>query len=83
MKGVSVLKDESNLLAYYWVKSICYSQGEYWLGTPVRIVDEGSFYRIDGTHIIDKFKIDSIDIDKDKLTIHMKDQDVVLTVEII
>lgn len=60
--------------------SLTYPHGEYRLGSPAEVIDEGSFYRIDGTHIFDKFKILSTEIDGDKLTIHMKDKDVVLTV---
>lgn len=35
---------------------------------------------IDGTHIFDKFKILSMELNNDRLTIHMKDKDVILTV---
>ncbi len=62
------------------VTSLNYPHGEYRLGTPAPIIDEGSFYCIDGAHIFDKFKINSVDDEGDKLTIHMKDKDVVLTV---
>ena len=41
------------------VKAIIYPHGEYRLGIPVSILDEGSFYRIDDTHIIDKYKTQS------------------------
>ena len=67
-------------LTNYKVTCITYPHGEYRLGTPAEIIDEGSFYRIDGTHIFDKFKILSTELNNDKLTIHMKDKDVVLTV---
>ena len=39
------------------VKAIILPHGEYRLGAPVPVIDEGSFYHIDGTHIIDKHKI--------------------------
>ena len=64
----------------YKVLSLQYPHGEYRLGKPAEIIDEGSFYRIDGTHIFDKFKILSTELNGDKFTIHMKDKDVVLTV---
>nr|MBQ4458051.1 hypothetical protein [Clostridia bacterium] len=64
----------------YKVTTIQYAHGEYRLGNPVEIVDEGSFYRIDGTHIFDKFKILSMELVNNQLTIHMKDKDVILTV---
>lgn len=67
-------------ISKYCVSSIIYPHGEYRLGVPAPIIDEGSFYRIDGTHIFDKFKIVSTDLVDDKLTIHMKDKNVVLTV---
>lgn len=67
-------------LTDYKVTSLIYPNGEYRLGSPAEIIDEGSFYRIDGTHIFDKFKIKGVDADGDKVTIHMKDKDVVLTV---
>ena len=44
-------------LTDYKVKGIVYPHGEYRLGAPVEIIDEGGFYRIDGTHIFDKHKI--------------------------
>ena len=67
-------------LTTFKVTSLIYPHGEYRLGSPAEIIDEGSFYRIDGTHIFDKFKILSTDLVDDKLTIHMKDKDVILTV---
>lgn len=67
-------------LTDYKVTSIQYPHGEYRLGAPAGIIDEGSFYRIDGTHIFDKFKIEGVDAEDGKITIHMKDKDVVLTV---
>ena len=75
-------EDEKKImnLTNYKVISLIYPHGEYRLGSPADIIDEGSFYRIDGTHIIDKFKIESVDAEGDKVTIHMKDKDVVLTV---
>lgn len=65
----------------YKVSEIRTPQGIYKLGTPAIIIDEGSFYRIDGSHIIDKFRIVSIKLDGDKLTILMNDRDIILTVE--
>ena len=44
-------------------------------------MDEGSFYRIDNTHIIDKFKTKSMKLNGNRITIHMKDMDVILTIE--
>jgi hypothetical protein len=64
----------------YRVTSLIYPHGEYRFGTPAEIIDEGSFYRIDGTHIFDKFKINSVDAEGDKVTIHMKDNNVILVV---
>ncbi len=62
------------------VKAIIYPHGEYRLGSPVEIIDEGSFYRIDDTHIIDKFKIKKAELLEDKLTIEMTDKVVTLEV---
>lgn len=67
-------------LTSYKVQSITYPYGKYRLGSPAEIIDEGSFYRINGTHILDKFKILSTDLVENELTIHMKDRDVILTV---
>lgn len=47
-------------LTKYKVKALIYPHGEYRLGSAVDILDEGSFYRIDGTHIFDKHKIRNI-----------------------
>ena len=63
------------------VKTITYPHEEYRLGSPVPIIDEGSFYRIDRTHIFDKFKIKSTSLDGDKLILEMTDKTVVLEVE--
>ena len=63
----------------YKVTSLVYPHGEYRLGSPVDIIDEGSFYRIDGTHIFDKYKIEAVDAEGKRVTIHMKDKDVILT----
>lgn len=62
------------------VKAIIYPHGEYRPGSPVEIIDEGSFYRIDGTHIIDKFKIKKAELLEDKLRIDMTDKVVTLEV---
>lgn len=62
------------------VKRIIYPHGEYRLGAPVEIIDEGGFYRIDGTHIFDKHKILSVEKNDERVAIHMKDKDVVLIV---
>ncbi len=68
-------------LVQYRVNEIRYTHGTYILGYPVEIIDEGSFYRIDGTHIFDKFRIQSMKLEGNQLTIQMKDQDVILVVE--
>ena len=60
------------------VKTITYPHGEYRLGSPAEIVDEGSFYRIDGTHIFDKHKIKEIRKSDRKIEINMTDKFVVL-----
>ena len=62
------------------VKAIILSHGEYRLGAPVPVIDEGSFYRIDGTHIIDKHKIKKIGEADDRVEIEMTDKTVVLEV---
>ena len=67
-------------LNQYKVTEIIYSDSKYKLAHPARIDDEGSFYRIAGTYIIDKYRIKSMSLNGDKLTIHLNDEDVVLTV---
>ena len=67
-------------LTKYRVKRIIYPYGEYRLGNPVPIIDECSFYRIDGTHIFDKHRILSIEQDGDEVKITMKDKVVALEV---
>lgn len=62
------------------VKTLIYPHGEYRLGSPVDVVDEGSFYRIDGTHIFDKHKIKSITEDANRIRIEMTDRVVILEV---
>lgn len=63
------------------VKTITYPHGEYRLGSPADILDEGSFYRIDGTHIIDKHKIRSILKTDERVEIEMTDRVVILEVQ--
>ena len=67
-------------LTGYKVKTITYSHGEYRLGSPATIFDEGSFYRIDGTPIIDKHKINEIIQEDKKIRIVMMDKTVILEV---
>lgn len=67
-------------LTNYKVKRIIYPHGELQLGEPADVIDEGGFYRIASTHIIDKFKIENIEESDGKVVIHMRDKDVVLIV---
>ena len=65
----------------YKVKEIIYPHSIYKLGQPVEILDEGSFYRIGGTHIIDKFRIKKIATKENSIIFEMKDQtDIILMV---
>ena len=63
------------------VKALIYPHGEYRLGSPAPVLDEGPFYCIDGTHIIDKFKIKSISVFDDRVDIVMTDKVVTLEVQ--
>ena len=63
------------------VKALIYPHAEYRLGSPAQILDEGSFHPIDGTHIIDKFKIKSISVFDDRVDIVMTDKVVTLEVQ--
>lgn len=67
-------------LTDYKVKRIISSHGDLQLGEPADVVDEGGFYRIAGTHIIDKFKIEKIEENGNRVEIKMKDGTVVLVV---
>ena len=67
----------------YKVKEIRYPYGIYKLAQPTVIIDEGSFYRIDGTHIIDIFRIKKITPKDNTIILEMKDHtDILLTVVI-
>lgn len=68
------------MITDYNVSAIKYPNGEYILGKSVPIQDEGGHYRIDGTHIIDKFKIQEIIEEEGRITLKLKDKDVVLSV---
>ena len=68
-------------LTEYKVKALIYPHGEYRLRASVDIIDEGSFYWIDGTHIFDKHKIKEIIEEPGKVEIEMTDKIVVLVVE--
>ena len=65
-------------LSALMVKGIIYPHGEYLLGHPVPVLDEGSFYRIDGSHIFDKWKIEKISWEDEIVTVVMKNQTVKL-----
>ncbi len=67
-------------ITQYKVTEICYAHSKYKLGQPVGIEDEKSFYRIDGTHIIDKCRIKKMEINNDHLTIHLDTEDIVLVI---
>ena len=67
-------------LNQYKVTEIIYPDSKYKLAHPAVIDDEGSFYRIAGTYIIDKYRIKSMSLNGDKLVIHLNDEDVILTV---
>ncbi|MBR1765148.1 MAG: hypothetical protein IJ746_07105 [Ruminococcus sp.] len=64
----------------YYVTQIKTPQTEYILGHKGLIKDEGSFYRIDSSFIIDKFRIKGIELNDNVLTIHTTNEDVILTV---
>ena len=67
-------------LTDFKVKTLIYPHGEYRLGSPAEVIDEGSFYRIDGTHIFDKHKIKEIAQEDGRLRIEMTDRVVILEV---
>ena len=69
------------MLTDYKVKMITYPNGMYMFGKSVPVIDEGGFYRIDGTHIFDKFKIASIDESEGQVVLNMQDRVVILGVE--
>ena len=68
-------------ITQYKVTEIIYPDSKYKLAHPGRIDDEGSFYRVDSTHIFDKVHIKSMKIIDHKLTIQKKDMVVLLVVE--
>ena len=71
-------RELKNPLSGFIVKKLIYPNAEYWLGREVSIVDEGSLYRIDGTHIFDKVDILSIEEEPNQIRIRMKKMDVLL-----
>ena len=62
------------------ITAIRNSHSEHMFASPVSAVDEGSFYRIAGTYILDKCRIRKVERADNKVTVRMKDGDVVLTV---
>ncbi len=69
-------------LTNYTVQAIIYPYGEHRFGKSVPILDEGSFYRIGGTHILDKYRIKEFSINGGELKIIMTDKTVILEVEV-
>lgn len=67
-------------LTNYKVSEIRYAHSKFKLAQPTVVIDEGSFYRIDSTHIIDKCRIKSMEVKDNLLTIHLDTEDVVLVV---
>lgn len=63
------------------VTEIRSKKGIYKLGKASMINDEGGFYRIDNSFIIDKYRIISTSLEGNHLIIHLKDEDIILTVE--
>ena len=78
MKGK---RDNYKWLTGYKVVKVIYPDSEHWLGKAVPVVDEGSFFRIDGTYIFDKVDIVGIEEGDGRVTIRMKKMDVVLVGE--
>ena len=68
-------------LTEYKVKKIKSAHGELMFSNFAMVEDEGSFYRIDGTYILDKHKIKSIEEIGNKIVISMGNEQVALTVE--
>ena len=67
-------------LSNYRVLEIRYPHSRFKLSQPAFIYDEGPFYRIDSTHIIDKCKIKSTENKVNQLILHLDTEDVVLIV---
>ena len=67
-------------LMQYKVKRIISPHGDLQLGEPAEVIDEGGFYRIASTTIIDKFKIEKIEENGNRMEIKMKDGAIVLVV---
>ena len=65
-------------ITQYKIIEIRYSHSRFKLGQPVKIADEGPFYRIDGTHIIDKYRIKKMEIKDNQLILHLDKEDIVL-----
>ena len=47
-------------------------------GRPIEIVDEGPLFRIENLHIIEKFRVASVEKQNDRLLIHLKNGDMVI-----
>ena len=69
-------------ISQYKVLEIHYPHSKYKLKKPTMVFDEGSFYRVESTHIIDKYRIKSTEIKDNKLTLHLDTEDIVLVVEL-
>lgn len=69
-------------ISQYKVLEIHYPHSKYKLKNPAMVIDEGSFYRIESTHIIDKYRIKSTEIKDNKLTLHLNTEDIVLVVDL-
>ena len=67
-------------LSDYYVTQIKTSTAEYILGHKGRITDEGSFYRIDDSFIIDKYRIKTIILNQTMIIIGLDNEEIMLTV---
>ncbi len=74
-------KDDDIELTGLKIKAVICPHAEYRPGSFVSVTDEGSFYRIDGTCIIDKFKIKAVRRTGDRVEIEMTDGTVVLEIK--
>ena len=69
------------LIVFCWLYALIAILVRIKLGSPVEIIDEGSFYRIDGTHIFDKRKIRGVSREGNRVKVEKTDKTMVLVVE--
>jgi len=69
------------MLANYNITNLIYPNGEFHLVKAVLVINEGFFYKIDRSHILEKYEILDIAKDNKMISVIINDKDITLILE--